>query len=213
MRLLAIPVKSLAGSKRRLTPVLSPLERAALTLAMLEDVLDAALEVPGCETLVLSPDEAVLEIAVRRGAHGVPEERSPLTNAVRQIEQEAIDRGAESLGILVADAPLVTAEALTDACRTLGPVVLGAGSDGGTTLLLRRPPRAIGARFGKDSLARHLALAAAKDLPAAVVRRPELAFDLDIPEDIPVLLASGRDGRTRTMLLELGAAARVPAPT
>ncbi|MEX0991428.1 MAG: 2-phospho-L-lactate guanylyltransferase [Actinomycetota bacterium] len=213
MRLIAIPVKSLDGSKRRLASVLSPLERAALTLAMLEDVLDAALGVPGCETLVLSPDEAVLELAVRRGAIGVPEERPPLTNAVRQIEQEAIDRGADTLGILVADAPLVTAEALTDSFRTLGPVVLAAGADGGTTLLLRRPPRAIGARFGKDSLARHLALAAAKDLPAAVIQRPELSFDLDVPEDIAVLLAAGRDGRTKTTLLELGAAARVPAPT
>ena len=66
MRAIAIPVKSLARSKSRLARLLSPLERAALTLAMLEDVLDATLAVPGWESWVVSPDEAVLEIAARR---------------------------------------------------------------------------------------------------------------------------------------------------
>ena len=43
VRAIALPVKSLDDAKSRLGPVLSPLERAALTLAMLEDVLDATL--------------------------------------------------------------------------------------------------------------------------------------------------------------------------
>jgi 2-phospho-L-lactate guanylyltransferase len=211
MRIIAIPVKELSKSKRRLAPVFTPLERAALTLAMFEDVLDATLGVAGWETLVISPDEAVLEVAARRGAEPLAEERAPLMQAVRQIEKEAIDRAADSLAILVADAPLVTHEALSDALHTLGSVVLGAGSDGGTTLLLRRPPRAIGARFGKDSLARHVALAAARDLPVAVVERSELAFDLDGPDDISTVLSAGKPGRTLTTLLELDAPARVLA--
>ena len=44
--MIAVPVKSLSRAKTRLSRVLTPLERAALTLAMLEDVLDAALSVP-----------------------------------------------------------------------------------------------------------------------------------------------------------------------
>lgn len=212
MRALAIPVKSLESSKRRLASVLSPLERGALALAMYEDVLDAALAVSGWETLVISPDEAVLELAAQRGAQPVPEERPTLQLAVRQAEQEAIDRGAVALAVLVADAALVTSAALTAAFRTLGPVVMAAGDDGGTTMLLRRPPRAIAARFGRDSLSRHTDLAEARELPVSIIRRPELAFDLDIPADIPTFLAADHPGRTRNLLLELGAGARLSAP-
>src|SRR5437867_558268 len=83
MRVIAVPVKSLAGAKRRVAPELTPLERGALTLAMLEDVLDAAQAVTGWETWVISPDEVVLEIAVHRGARSVPEEKPPLAAAFR----------------------------------------------------------------------------------------------------------------------------------
>src|SRR5438552_11913671 len=68
VRVLAVPVKSLERVKGRLAPLLTPLERAALTLAMLEDVLDAALAQETWEVWVVSPDEAALEIAARRGS-------------------------------------------------------------------------------------------------------------------------------------------------
>src|SRR2546423_412152 len=89
MRIVAVPVKSLAEAKTRLAPALAPLERAALTLAMLEDVLDATTGVAGWQTWVISPDEAVLEIAARRGVRPMLEDKPPLSNAIRQVEQEA----------------------------------------------------------------------------------------------------------------------------
>ena len=70
MRILAVPVKSLTEAKARLAPALAPMERAALTLAMLEDVLDATGQLAGWTTWVISPDEVVLEVAARRGATG-----------------------------------------------------------------------------------------------------------------------------------------------
>src|SRR5438093_5147323 len=121
MRVIAVPVKSLAGAKRRVARELTPLERGALTLAMLEDVLDAAQAVTGWETWVISPDEVVLEIAVHRGARSVPEEKPPLASAVRQVERLALERKADALAVLPGDLPLITTEALTAALRTLGP--------------------------------------------------------------------------------------------
>ena len=210
MRLLAIPVKSLDRCKRRLAPVLTPMERAALSLAMLEDVLDAALAASTWNTVVVSPDEAVLEVAARRGAETLIEEHPPLSSAVRQVEQEALDRGADALAVLVADAALITPDALREALRTLGPVVLSPSStDGGTTLLVRRPPRAIGARFGRGSLERHLHGASTRGLPTAVVDRHELTFDLDTPDDLARFLDAGKHGRTRSCLLEMDAPSRV----
>lgn len=197
MRVVAIPVKALTKAKSRLAPELTPLERGALTLAMLEDVLDATLAVAGWDTWVVSPDEAVLEIAARRGASAIPEEKGPLSQAIRQAEVLAKEREADALAVVPADLPLVTPDAITAALHTLGTVVIAPSADrAGTNLLLRRPPRAIQARFGPDSYNRHLAAATAKGLPVSTVERRELAFDLDHPGDILTLLASGRAGRT-----------------
>ncbi|MGH2540493.1 MAG: hypothetical protein ACRDGK_08230, partial [Actinomycetota bacterium] len=124
MRVIVLPVKSLAEAKSRLDPLLTPLERGALTLAMLEDVLDVTLDLAAWHTWVISPDEAVLEIAMGRGAHAVEEDRPPLANAIRQIEEEAAGRLVETLAVLLPDTPLVNADALTRALRTLGAVVM-----------------------------------------------------------------------------------------
>jgi 2-phospho-L-lactate/phosphoenolpyruvate guanylyltransferase len=212
MRVIAVPMKSLAAAKRRVAPELTPLERGALTLAMLEDVLDAAQGVNGWETWVISPDEAVLEIAVRRGATSVPEEKPPLAAAIRQVERLALEQQADALAVLPGDLPLITTEALTGALRTLGPVVLAPSHDEvGTNLLLRRPPRAIPARFGPQSYRRHLDQAEARGLPTAVVDRRELSFDLDLPSDILTLLATGRRGRARQVCLEMDLRERLTA--
>lgn len=214
MKVIAIPVSSLEDSKTRLAGALSPLERGALTLAMLEDVIDATTGVPGWDTWVISPDESVLEIAATRGIVRVLEEKPPLANAVRQVEAEASDGGVEHLAILLGDTPMVTAEALTTALHTLGAVILAPDvREVGTNLLVRRPPRAIRARFGTDSFRKHLEAAALAGIPASVVQHPDLAFDLDVPADILTLLRSKREGRTRTVCLEMDLRARIRVHT
>jgi 2-phospho-L-lactate guanylyltransferase len=214
VRALALPVKSLGHAKSRLSPLLTPLERGALTLAMYEDVLDATLALDGWQTWVVSPDEGVLEIAMRRGAHAIVEERPSLRAAVHQIEAEATARLTEALAILPADTPLVTIEALTAAVHTLGPVVIAPSADErGTNLLLRRPPGAIPSRFGPDSFRRHMETAAERDLPTAVVERAELAFDLDEPGDILRVLDARRPGRTLEVCRDMDLAGRLAART
>lgn len=214
MRAIVLPVKSLAEAKTRLDPVLTPLERGALTLAMLEDVLDVTTEVPGWSTWVISPDETVLEIGLKRGVHAILEDEPPLDQAVRQVDEEAAARGVEQLAVLLPDTPLVTARALGTALHTLGPVVLAPSADErGTNLLVRRPPGTVGARFGADSFRRHLDAAATADLPASVVRLPELAFDLDVPGDILTVLDAGKPGRTLEVVRDMDVASRMPSRT
>jgi len=180
VRVIALPVKSLDDAKTRLGPVLEPLERASLTLAMLEDVMDATQALPGWETWVISPDEGVLELVMERGAHAIAEDKPPLGNAIRQVDEEATARRADTLAVLLPDTPLVTVGALTRGLHTLGPVVLAPSSDeSGTNLLIRRPPAAIGARFGVDSYRRHLEAAAE-------------AADRGATATIPLLATKGR---------------------
>lgn len=209
MRAIVVPVKSLSRSKTRLSRSLSPLERGALTLAMFEDVLDATLQAPGWETWVISPDEVVLEIAARRGTRAIAEVKPGLAAAIRQTEVLAGQEQASALAVMPADLPLLSATALVDALHTLGPVVLVPSSRGGTSLLLRRPPRAIRARFGPDSFRKHLELAEARGIPVAIVERRELAFDLDEPSDILTLLRSSTRGRTREVCVEMDLAGRL----
>jgi 2-phospho-L-lactate/phosphoenolpyruvate guanylyltransferase len=203
MRVIAVPVKSLERAKGRLSGVLAPLERAALTLAMLEDVLDACLQMPGWQTWVVSPDEAVLEVSARRRARPIAEDAPGLVAAIRQVEEEA--GGADALAIVLGDVPLVTPQALGMLLHTIGPVVAApSGSDGGTNVLLRRPPEVIPPRFGTRSFRKHREVAEQLDIPFARVDSPELGFDLDRPEDVLTLLAAGGISRTRSACLEMG---------
>lgn len=203
MRVIAVPVKSLERAKGRLAGALSRMERAALTLAMLEDVLDACTPMPGWQTWVISPDQSVLEVAARRRARPIPEDDPGLVTAIRQIEEEAA--GGDALAVVLGDLPLATPESLARVLQTLGPVVaVPSASDAGTNVLLRRPPEVIPPRFGTDSFRKHREAAGATGVPFSEVRAPDLAFDLDRPADVSALLATPRRCRTAAICHELG---------
>lgn len=212
MRVIAVPVKSLERTKTRLASLLSPPERAALSLVMLEDVLDSCLVQPGWEVWLVSRSEAALEIGVRRGARALPEHGYSLLEAIRQVEAGIPGRSSE-LAVVLADLPFLSPEALTRALRrgAHGRVVAApAESDGGTNLLLRRPPAIISARFGRSSFSRHRSAAYRAGLTFEEVRLPELGFDLDTPADLARVLESPPHGRTRSACLEMGLAQRLP---
>ena len=116
--------------------------------------------------------------------------------------------------MLLADTPLVTSDALTRALHTLGPVVLAPSVDeGGTNLLVRRPPAVIDARFGADSYRRHLEAAAEAEIPTSVVQIPELAFDLDVPNDILTVLEADKHGSTQDVVRDMDVGSRLPTRT
>jgi 2-phospho-L-lactate guanylyltransferase len=209
MRVLAVPVKSLDRAKGRLSSVLSPAERAAISLVMFEDVLEACLNQGGWETWVISRDEAVLELGVRRGARPIAEKGTSLREAVREVESEVMGISSE-LAIVLADLPLITAEVVSKALdRSAAVVAAPAASDGGTNLLLRKPPRVIPARFGRSSFAKHRWAARRVRVRFEEIPLPELAFDLDRPEDLARVLSAGGNRRTRSACLEMGVPERL----
>jgi 2-phospho-L-lactate guanylyltransferase len=214
MRVLALPVKSLERAKSRLSSILSPAERAALSLVMFEDVLDACMAQNQWETWVVSHDEAVLEIGVRRGARPLAEHGRSLLEAVRQVEAEMApgSHSSKELGVILADLPLVTAQALASALAlddAAEVVAAPAASDGGTNLLLRRPPSIIPARFGRSSFAKHRWAARRARVGFEQILVDELAFDLDRPEDLARVLTGRDSGRTHSACLEMGVPERL----
>lgn len=203
MRVIAVPVKDLSRAKGRLSGILSPVERAALTLAMLEDVLSACEAIPGWQTWVVSPDASALQVAARMRARPIEERDQGLVSAIRQVEEEAAT--ADALAVVLADLPLITPAALMRALQTLSSVAAApADSDAGTNLLLRRPPDAIPPRFGTDSFRKHREAAELHDIPFAEVRLPQLAFDLDRPQDLAALIGSSTRSRAKATCLEMG---------
>src|SRR5512133_682846 len=104
MQVVAVPVKSLHRAKTRLAPVLSAAERAVLTLALLEDVLDACQAQSGWDTAVVSADETVLEMAARRRARIIAERGTTLLEAVRQIEAD-LAGPRTALAVVLGDLP------------------------------------------------------------------------------------------------------------
>ena len=197
MRVLAVPVKSLERAKTRLSGVLSPAERAALTVAMLCDVLDACLAQDGWQTWAVSPDPGVLEVAGRMGATPFHEETGSLLGALREVEHRVAGPRAE-LAVLLADVPTATSAALAEALAIDAAVVAApASSDGGTNLLVRWPPGVIPARFGPNSFARHRWAARRARVTFEDVRRPELAFDVDRPSDLAALMSMALDDSAR----------------
>jgi 2-phospho-L-lactate guanylyltransferase len=204
MRVLAVPVKPLDRAKHRLSSILSPAERAILTLAMLDDVLDACLAQSGWDVWVVSRAKEALEAASRRGATPLPERGRSLLAAIGQVEGE-VGPAPSELAVVLADLPMITAPALHLALGRPGPVVTApAESDGGTNLLLRRPPTVIPARFGRSSFAKHRAEAYRAGLTFQEVRTPELSFDLDRPSDLPAVIETGAGGWTRAACLAMG---------
>ena len=210
MRVVAVPVKSLDRTKTRLASVLSSAERAELTLAMLNDVLDACLIQAGWDVWVVSPQDEVLRLAHSRRARPVHEVGSTLRQAVAQVEIEARTDDCTDLAVVLADLPFATSSALAAALGSSSSVAAApATSDGGTNVLVRRPPSIIPVRFGASSFAKHRAEAHRRGVTFEPIANDELGFDLDRPADLRTVLEAETDTRTRAACARMGLAERL----
>ena len=206
MTIALIPVKKLEESKSRLLPELADASRQALTLAMLEDLIEA-LQGAGCidRIAVTTPDPQVASRARAAGAEVLLRPEPGLNAALGDAAERICPSKAEALLIVLGDvAGALPADfrrlvALAGDAKT--GVWLAPSADGGTSALLLRPARAIPFRFGPASAAGHreAALEARVDYHEVVLA--SLAIDLDQPEDLTAFLAtSGGGARTRALL-------------
>jgi len=215
MSVALIPVKRLEESKSRLLSRLPDAMRQALTLAMLEDLLDALSRTRGLGGIaVTTPDPIVAERAVAAGAEVLirPE---PGLNAALEAGRELLctptgrsseENGEDSIlfvlgdvaGALPGDFERLLSEGTQD---DVAGVWLAPSADGGTSALLLRPPGVIPCCFGRDSAKRHREAAAEAGVAYHEIELTSLAIDLDQPEDLEAFLATRGGGvRTRALL-------------
>ena len=217
-----VPIKQFDFAKSRLAPALDPAERRGLVRAMAEDVLDCLAATPGIERIVVVTREPEVETLARtRGADILLETADgELLAAVAQGAAAAAAAGARGVVIVPGDLPLATPAALLtvleshrrlQAERPGAPAVtlVPDARHEGTNCLACSPPEVIPFRFGRGSCAAHLAAARDRGIDAQLIEVPDLALDVDSPEDLPALLARTEAGRSVAFLHASGIASRV----
>ena len=181
-----VPVKAFADAKLRLAVQLPPEERLRLARRMAANVVAAAAPMP---VAVACDDPLVAEWAASVGATVVWTPATGLNGAVQRGVAQLSADGFDVVIVAHADLPLV---------RRIGPL----GSPGTAALAPDRRmdgtnvaaiPATSGFRFsyGPGSFGRHRAEALRLGLEVEVVQRPDLAWDVDVPDDLAGLTAAG----------------------
>jgi 2-phospho-L-lactate/phosphoenolpyruvate guanylyltransferase len=185
-----IPVGSLERAKSRLGAVLDAEERRDLVLRLADRTFRAAVATPGiAETLVVTPDDEVRELALDAGARPLRQRSRGLNDGLREARDEAVAGGAAAVVILPIDLPRVSPEAIGEmvgvAIDHEPPVVaiVGDRHGRGTNALLLAPPDVIDVHFGGDSRDAHTSAAAAAGARLVELDGP-LTVDLDTPDDL-----------------------------
>ncbi|MEZ4292575.1 MAG: 2-phospho-L-lactate guanylyltransferase [Myxococcota bacterium] len=210
MTIALVPVKRLEQSKSRLLPHLPDARRQALTLAMLEDLLEALAATPGLDRVaVTTPDPIVAEAVRAAGAEALirPE---PGLNAALEDGIARLHPGPDEPFLIVlgdvAGAVAADFASLLEAASARGArgVWCAPSADGGTSALVQRPAGVIPCRFGPDSARRHREAAREAGVPFHLLELASLSIDLDQPEDLEAFLATEGGGRrTRALLTEI----------
>lgn len=215
MHIALLPAKPPHLAKTRLSPLLAPRDRAALSRAMFDDVLAALtgshlLDV----VIVVTADAELAEGARSLGARAVAE-GSPtgLNSAVRLGTTAALELGASSTLVVLSDIPLLRPADVDELIRCApghGAALVPSKEGTGTNAILRRPPHVFPTFFGARSLERHVAAAADRSLPCTVLHSRRVELDIDTPEDLLVLASEESLTATYRETVRLGLAPARP---
>jgi 2-phospho-L-lactate/phosphoenolpyruvate guanylyltransferase len=182
-----VPVKAFGAAKARLAATLGPQQRAVLAREMATRVLAAAAPLP---VAVVCDDEGVASWAEAHGAQVLWEPRRGLNGAVGAGVDRLSSQGAEEILVVHGDLPMATG--LARLVGSAGVTLVPDRRDDGTNVC--GVPAGSGFRFhyGTGSFARHRREAERLGLPVTIVREPTLAWDVDVPDDLPADLIPGR---------------------
>lgn len=176
--------------KTRLSPSLDAAERHDFAVAMLRDVL-ATVRAGGHDPSVLATEtvdcDAPVAVADR-----------PLTPTVN----DALDARSRPVAVVMADLPLVSADALERLFAPEAPVVLAPGVGGGTNALVVRTDD-FHVDFHGVSVRDHRRIAGRSGISVDMVDSYRLAMDVDEPSDLAEVLLHG-DGHAASWLREAG---------
>jgi len=183
-----IPIRAFALGKARLAASLDESERAALGRAWAEQVVRAAAPMP---IVVVSSDPDVRVWAAEVGCTAIDDPGTLDGAAAAGRDHLLRERGCARVVIAHADLPRARdlSRLVRDAAQPVVALVPCHRDDGTPVLSV---PTAVDFRFayGPGSFRRHAAEARRLGLGLRVVRDRDLAFDVDVPDDLVALAQS-----------------------
>ena len=197
MNAVLIPVRSIAGAKKRLAGFLDDARREELAMAMLEDMLAAvAASTRVDRTVVVSSDAGLLRFARECGAETLEEGPARgLNGAVAFAAAELEKQGVTRLLTIPGDVPLLDPfeiDALFEVDAARYPVIaVPSSSATGTNALVTSPPTAIDFRFEGESLDAYRKETRSKAVEMLILVLEGFAIDLDTPADLEALPIRG----------------------
>ena len=185
-----LPVKPLLQSKTRLSAILAPAERAALTQHLLEQTIQVLQQVPAItHILVVSRDKTVLNIAQRHHTHTFTESAPyQLKTAVSQaVKYATLQQQADGVLIIPADLPFLQAyeiQTMLDTAKLPATCVICPDEkQNGTNALILPPSTNFRFQYGPNSYSKHLSEAQRLNLVIHTITAPGICFDLDTEAD------------------------------
>ena len=182
-----VPMKRLAEGKTRLADVLTPEQRAGLSLGMLRQVLQAVGESPIDHVWVVGGDTQIRNAAEDLRASWLDELGEDLNDTLAKAFVMVAEQGNSCLYV-PGDLPFLKASDLhsvLNATRRQNNITLApARRDGGTNGILVPSGIDFSPELGPRSFSRHLAKAGELGVSVAFCYSPGLGLDLDIPEDL-----------------------------
>lgn len=184
--LAAIPIKPFGIAKVRLEGRLDARERAHLGRAIAARTI-GAVAASGAMAVIVTADPGVMSWAAGLGYRTIDETRftgNGLNRAGAAVVETAAEHGLP-WAVVHADLPLVSSESLgTVFASGVRVTTLVPSYDGGTNLIVS-PDHRFHFSYGPGSFRRHLAA----HPNAMVITRPDLALDLDTPQDLDRVMA------------------------
>ena len=185
-----VPVKRFENAKTRLSSMLDTDDRIHLSSLMLEDTLQILSVAPSLtQVLIVSADKRAEEIATRRGANFLRQEKDKGVNsAVGLADSYCMKEAADATIVIPQDLPLLDAIYITKAyelaenesrCVVICPSL----RYDGTNMLLRKPPSVIATFYDTDSYNMHVKAATKIGIPIKHLFSKNLMYDIDTLED------------------------------
>jgi 2-phospho-L-lactate/phosphoenolpyruvate guanylyltransferase len=201
-----VPVKELDRAKERLAPLLPPVLRRALMVAMLEDVLSVLIATQALTGLaIVTVEPAARRLAEKYGARIIEiGARDGHTGAVAAAAQILAAEGADGILTVPGDIPLATADEIAQLLAAHRPApaftIAPSHDERGSNAVLCSPPDAVPLRFGEDSFFPHLDAAESRGIRPTVLRLPGIALDIDTPDDLAAFALHRSPTRARAFL-------------
>ncbi len=197
-----VPVKTLLKSKTRLSNFFTLQERPLLTLAMLEDVLNALKSSKVNNTIVIGSDSTVEGLVKNYSMTFLRENQEGLNQALDQATKLCVRNSAELVLVLPADIPLITSKDINGLVKLArkDSVVISPSQNGGTNALLQTPPGIVSPCFGPDSFKKHFYKAVSKGVQAKIYVSSNLMLDIDSEKDLVQLLKADQQTASNRFL-------------